>query len=160
MGFFLISTAGLAAGCGPCGTLDIGGESGLSVFMGDQVMDGDVTAVAPGFLAVLAPYRVDGGVPEGGGDGPLDVTPVDLGEGVVAYTVATDGALDLVLLRDPGAPTSLQLSDGTTVDTDAALAVVSVQGPPVALIARGTALSVDGAIRVTGATDGTGFAEN
>lgn len=109
------------------------------------VIDGRVDAVEPGFLAVLAPWRAGAT----GADGPLEVTALDLGAGVAAWTVASEGALDLVLLRDPGAPTDLVLPDDTAVHTDGRLAIVELSGPPLALLARGTTLTVDGVVRAT-----------
>jgi hypothetical protein len=94
----------------------------------------------------VAPYRVG----DAGAHGPLAVTPLDLGPGVAAFTVATEGALDLVLLRDPGAPTAFALPGERAVTTDGALVVVSLEGPPLALLARGGNLAVDGVVRASG----------
>jgi len=106
------------------------------------VIDGVVTAIAPEYLAVLAPYRVG----DQGPDGPLEVLPLDLGDGVAAWTVQSVAGLDLVMLREPDAPTAFTLPDGTDVETDGELLVV---GPDLALLVRGTTLSIDGQVRAT-----------
>jgi hypothetical protein len=49
------------------------------------VIDGVVDAVAPGYLAVLAPYRVGSSVDAP--DGPLTVTPLDAGDDAAAWLV-------------------------------------------------------------------------
>jgi len=109
------------------------------------VVDGVVDAVEPGFLAVLAPYRVG----DVGADGPLAVTPIDQGPGVVAYTVTTADALDLVLLRSPGSPTSFTVGEHA-IATDGEMIVVSLSGAPLAVLVRGGNLTVDGVVRATG----------
>src|SRR5690606_34456872 len=58
------------------------------------VMDGEVDAVAPGFLAVLAPYRTG----DEGAEGPLAVDALDLGDGVAAFRVQTADGDDAVIL--------------------------------------------------------------
>jgi len=108
------------------------------------LIDGAVDAVAPGFLAVLAPYRVDA-TDE---DGPLVVEEVDLGEGLAAWRVVTGGEVDLAVLRAPDAPTELSV-DGHTLRTDAELVVVGLAGD-YALLARGTELSLDGDLLASG----------
>jgi len=109
------------------------------------VIDGVVTEVAPEFLAILAPYRVG----DGGLDGPLTVTPVDLGEGVAAWTVESSATTDLVLLREPDAPTTFALPDGADLETDGELVIL---GSDLVLLARGTYLEVDGVVGVVRAT--------
>lgn len=106
------------------------------------VIDGVVSARAPGFLAVLAPYRVG----DAGADGPMDLRPLELGEGVAAWQI---GTTELVILREAGAPERLSLPDGTVVETDAALVLWSTDGG-LALIAGGSALVVDGQTRAAG----------
>ena len=111
------------------------------------VMDATLTGSQPGILSVLAPYRV--GDAPGTTDGPLTVTAVDLGPGVAAWTVETDGGTDLVLLREGGGPADFTAPTGEVVSTDAELAIVRLDGSQ-GLIARGTELSVDGVPVVTG----------
>ncbi len=93
------------------------------------VVDGVITAQAPDFLAVLAPYRV--------GDPRLDV----VWEGGAAWV---DG--DLVVLREPG-PGALALSEGT-LETDAALVILRPGG--FAFASRGTYVRWDGVDVLTG----------
>lgn len=91
--------------------------------VGDHaVMDGEVEAVAPGFVAALVPYRADAGA--GQAQAPLQVEVLSLGEGVAAvqiHAIDASGApvLDLALVREPGAPTTLVLPTGEVLDTDA-----------------------------------------
>lgn len=120
-----------------------------------SVLDGAVDAVAPGFLAVVAPYRV--GATVGALEAPLVVTRIAAAEpGVVAWKVAHAAGAELVVLRDTGAAESFDL-DGIAVETDARLAIVTVAGADaVALLARGTRLTVGGESRLTG--DGAGVA--
>lgn len=111
------------------------------------VIDGRLTGSQPGFLAVLAPYKV-GAV---GADGPMTVDPIPtLGPGAVGWTVGVAGQTWVVVLRESGSPADLDVGAGRTVSTDAELAIVEVGGDA-ALIARGTTLSVDGVSRISGA---------
>lgn len=110
------------------------------------VIDGTVDAVAPGFLAVLAPYAVGGT----GASAPLVVTPLVVADGTVAYHVVGEGTDDVVLLREPASPTTATLA-GHTVETDATYAVF---GEGFAVFSGGTTLSVDGVERA----HGVGFA--
>ncbi|MGM0576938.1 MAG: heparinase II/III domain-containing protein [Myxococcota bacterium] len=107
------------------------------------VVDGVVEAPAPSYLAVLAPYRT--GTEAEAEDAPLDVAPVDLGDGVAAWRITSAGAVDLAVLREQEAATSFTLHDGTAVETDADVTLLTLEGgPPVALLAGGTAATVDG----------------
>lgn len=105
------------------------------------VMDGVVTGVAPRFAAVLAPYPV-------GGQAPV-VEAVDAGAGVAAWTVSTDGGLDLVLVREGSAPLDLEVA-GHSVHTDAQALLVALEGGSFGLISRGTTVQVDGQTRAQG----------
>ncbi len=60
------------------------------------VMDGEITAVAPGFVAVLAPYRV--GVDASSPDAPLTVSRTGQGWAVGDWEVRLDGG-EVVLLE-------------------------------------------------------------
>ncbi|MBW2526547.1 MAG: heparinase II/III family protein [Deltaproteobacteria bacterium] len=111
------------------------------------VIDGVVEAVAPGYLAVLAPYRV--GASAGDADGPLTVTPLDGGADAAAWLVETTAGVDLVWLRKSTAPSSLTLPDSTLVESDAELTIVDLAGS-FGLIARGTAARIDGQQAVAG----------
>jgi len=116
------------------------------------VIDGRVDAVAPSFLAVLAPYRV--GAVVGDDDAPLEVTSVTLPDGVVGFTVTSAEHQEVVILRLPGAPDELVLPGGAVLSTDAELAVLTLSGlAPVSLMARGTFLTLDGVERVTAPPD-------
>ncbi|MFA6032519.1 MAG: heparinase II/III family protein [Myxococcota bacterium] len=118
------------------------------------VLDGKVTAVTPGFLSVVAPYRV-GAVP-GGPDAPLKVeriTATGVGSGVAAWAVTHAGGSDLVVLRSKDAPTELALSTGDTLSTDAEVAIVALDGPDrYALIARGGYCRLNGVAIIENAT--------
>lgn len=108
------------------------------------VADGLVQALEPGFLAVLAPYRVGGS----GDEAPLTVSPIDAGSDAVAWLVEGDDGRELVWLRKPGAASTLAVGP-QTVSTDGEIAMVSLDGA-FALVARGTELSLDGAPVVAG----------
>lgn len=106
------------------------------------VIDGVVQALAPGFLALLLPYRVGATDPT---EGPLVSEAVGLGDGVAAWTVQYGEAVDLALLRDPQAAGSFTLPGGRLLETDAELVVVRLDGPRAfALMVRGTTLRLDG----------------
>lgn len=113
-------------------------EGGVNEHHGvaDAVIDG----LAPGFLSVLAPYRVGAA---SGAEAPLVVTAIDAGPGAAAWRVAGDGFTDLVWLRGEGASTELAI-DGVVVTSDAAVTIVARDGS-MALIARGTRVAIDGA---------------
>lgn len=104
------------------------------------VADGTVTALAPGYLAVLAPYAVGGA----GDDAPMDVTPVDAGVDASAWRVVTSLGTTVVWLREPTALATLVV-DGVTLETDAELSVLALDGR-MGLVARGTELRLDGAV--------------
>ncbi|RME26657.1 MAG: hypothetical protein D6798_06280 [Deltaproteobacteria bacterium] len=110
------------------------------------VVDGEVDAVAPGFAAVLAPYRP--GLVAGAGEGRLQVERLDLDEGVAALLVDWEGHRDLVLVREADAPEALTLPDGRSLVTDARglfLADVGAGGSPTGvLLADGSTVTLDG----------------
>ncbi|HJL15419.1 MAG TPA: heparinase II/III family protein, partial [Sandaracinaceae bacterium LLY-WYZ-13_1] len=117
------------------------------------VADAVVEAVAPGFLSVVAPYRVGA---TDGPDAPLEVTAVDAGADAVAWLVSDGAFADLVWLRGAGASGELTLGDGAVVASDAAVVVVALDGS-MALAARGTEVAVDGAaVFSEDASDGVG----
>lgn len=106
------------------------------------VIDASVIAEAPWFLSVLAPYRVGATDPL---EEPLAVAPVELGDGLLAWTIQYGTAVDLVLLREPWAAETIPLPGGRVLATDGELVVVRLAGPsPFALLARGTHVTLDG----------------
>lgn len=113
-------------------------RSGMHAHHG--VADAIVDGVAPGFLSVLAPYRVGA---TDGDDAPLTVTSIDAGADAAAWLVAGAGWTDLVWLRGPTASGELTLESGAVVTSDAAVAIVALDGS-VALIARGGRVALDG----------------
>lgn len=111
------------------------------------VIDATVEAQAPGFLAVLLPYKV--GV-DAGPDAPLQAAPIAAEPGVVAWQIESDGGTDVAVLRSKGAPEALELPGGQVLETDAELVVLRIEGKrPFALMARGTRVVLDGKPRVT-----------
>ena len=108
------------------------------------VADGVVTGLAPGYLAVLAPYRVGGS----GDDAPLTVTPIDAGADASAWQIDGQGGSEVAWLRKPGAATTLNAA-GHAIDSDGEIAVVSLDGS-FGLVARGTQASLDGSAVVDG----------
>lgn len=113
-----------------------------------QVLDGTITARAPGFLAILTPYE-PGGM-------RLTVEPVDAGTDRAAWLVA---GTDLVLLRKPDSAQELTLSGGQVITTDAELLILGL-GDQKALLARGTTVSLDGnQVAQVDAADGVGVHE-
>lgn len=107
------------------------------------VIDGVVLAEAPGYLAVLAPYRA--GAALGEPDGPPVVTTVPAEAGHAAWMVTHQGNTDLVWLREPGSDQALTLPTGEVVETDAELLILGLDDG-VALLARGTSVALDGAV--------------
>ena len=97
-----------------------------------QVLDGTITARAPGFLAILAPYQTGGA--------KLTVEAIDAGADRAAWLV--DGQ-DLVLLRKPGSSEEITLAGGQVISTDAELLILGLDDQK-ALLARGTTVSMDG----------------
>ncbi|WP_437915009.1 heparinase II/III family protein [Sorangium sp. So ce302] len=119
------------------------------------VIDAAVQAEAPGFLAVLLPYKV--GV-DAGPDAPLQAAPIAAEPGVVAWQIESEGGTDVAVLRSKGAPEALALPGGQVLETDAELVVLRIEGDrPFALMARGTRVLLDGSPLVT-APDATGLA--
>lgn len=118
------------------------------------VVDGVVSAVAPDFLAVLAPYRV--GAPLGDPEAPLVVEPVPAGPGAAAFLVTRAGGQDLAWVREPDGPGAWTLPDGRAFETDAATGVLGLDDGAL-LLARGTRVALDGlAVEVPGAAQGVG----
>ncbi len=105
------------------------------------VLDGVVDDVSPGFLAVLAPYRVDAA--PGSLESPLLVEPIDLGPGATAWIVSGAGFVDLVLSRELDTPGPFLLPDNRLLATDARLVIWRMQGSELVLLSRGTVLEVD-----------------
>ncbi|WP_437761328.1 heparinase II/III family protein [Sorangium sp. So ce281] len=119
------------------------------------VIDAAVQAEAPGFLAVLLPYKV--GV-DAGPDAPLQAAPIAAEPGVVAWRIESDGGTDVAVLRSKGAAEALALPGGQVLETDAELVVLRIEGErPFALMARGTRVLLDGSPRLT-APDAAGIA--
>ena len=112
------------------------------------VIDGVVNAVAPGYLAVLAPYAVGGS----GDDAPLDVTALDAGDDAAAYLVEGADGSEVVWLRGPTAAATLTLPTSEVVSSDASFVVVDTAGA-FGLVARGSALSIDGHMVIDGNAD-------
>ena len=117
-----------------------------------EVVDGVVSGVAPGFLAVLAPYSTSAAT--GDAAAALEVTAVVVGAGQAAWLVTSTAGTDLVYLREPDAAESITLADGTLVSTDAELIVLGLDDGAL-LVARGTTVSVDGSsVATVAAADG------
>jgi hypothetical protein len=107
------------------------------------VIDGVVEALAPDYLAVLAPYRV--GAPAGDESSPLSVEHLSLPAGMVGFRITGVSHQDIALLREPDAPQEVALPGGAVLVTDAELVVLTLEGPaPIALMVRGTRLTLDG----------------
>ncbi|MCP4921278.1 MAG: hypothetical protein GY913_30650 [Proteobacteria bacterium] len=100
-----------------------------------RVIDATVSGVAPGFLSVLAPYRVGGT----GDEAELAVSSIDAGEDAAAWLVGSD----VVWLRGSSASSSLTVGEHTLA-TDGELVVVGLEDG-LALVARGSAVTLDGA---------------
>lgn len=89
------------------------------------VVDAVVEGRAPGFLAVLAPWKV--GV-EDGAEAPLVVEPLAVPAGVAAWSVTdADGSVWLAVLRDADAPGTVDIGGGT-LETDAQVVLASDDG--------------------------------
>ncbi len=116
-----------------------------------SVLDVSVDGVVPGFLAVLAPYRLGAD----GAEGPLDVAPLELRvEGVWGWQITHADGVDVVLLREPGSDGDFTLEGGQRLATDGELTLLRLDGS-LGLIVRGSAASLDGQRIVD--TDGYDF---
>lgn len=114
------------------------------------VIDGLVDALAPSYLAVLAPYQV--GAPTGDERASLSIQRLSLPEGIIGFLVESASHQEVILLRIPDSTQEVTLPGGEVLHTDAELVVLTLTGPsPVALMARGTILSLDGEPRVSAA---------
>jgi hypothetical protein len=112
------------------------------------VMDGVVHGVAPRFLAVLAPYRT--GVAADDQEAPLTVTPVELDGKTTSWTVSDGTNLDWVILREEGTSETFGAPTGESITTDGELVFVRLEGSdPLALLVRGTSLTLDGTTLAT-----------
>jgi hypothetical protein len=101
-----------------------------------------VTALAPRFLAILAPYQVDAEAESA--EAPLLVEALDLGEGVAAWLVTSSEGTDLVLLRETDAAESFSLDGDIEISTDGELIIVSLDDEErFCLLVRGSVLSVN-----------------
>lgn len=118
------------------------------------VVDGVVNAVAPQFLAVLAPYRL--WAVSGDPDAPLDVEEVPTGSGAAAFLVTHAGGRDLVWVREPDGSGAWTLPEGRSFETDAIAGVMGLDDGAILLI-RGSRVGLDGVwALVAGGTSGVG----
>jgi hypothetical protein len=77
------------------------------------------------------------------------VTALSAPDGVAAFLVETAEATDVAVLRAPNAPGAVALPGGGLVETDGELALVTLEGsPPIALVARGSRVEVNGEPRL------------
>jgi hypothetical protein len=106
-----------------------------------KVVDGMVQALAPGFLAVLAPYQV--GAQAGTESSPLAVEALTMPEGVSAFSVSRLGGQEIVVLRSKDAPQLLKINDNFTIESDALVTVVSRTGT-MAVVIHGSFVNVNG----------------
>ena len=129
----------------------IGDDPGTSHHaVGDAVVRG----VAPGFLAVLAPWKA--GAAAGAPEAPLTVTRLASTGGTAAFTVSGAHGTDVVWLRTPTGPATLAVPGGKTLTTDAELVVANLDDG-LLLYRGGTGVTWDGA-KHTGATAAPGLA--
>jgi hypothetical protein len=117
------------------------------------VMDASVSAQAPGFLAVLAPYRVG----DSGADGPLAVRALDAGADAAAWRIESSEGVDVAWLRGPSAAGTLSV-DGVTLETDGEFALARLDGT-LGMVLRGEAVSLDGAPLAESGGAPAGFSE-
>jgi hypothetical protein len=121
------------------------------------VADAVVTAIKPGFLAVLAPWKV--GAADGTIDAPLVLTRIASDAGSAAWTVTGVHGTDVIWLRQPGAPGSLALPGGKEISTDAALVVANLEDG-LLLYRDGTGVTWDGQLHTAAtAAEGLSIAE-
>ena len=115
------------------------------------VADATISAVAPGFLVVLAPYKA-GATDDAA---PLTITPLIAGTDGCAWRIdgSTGGIKwrDIAWLRNANAPTTLTVDGGQSVTSDAAFTILSTAGD-FALIANGSAVALNGKPLITGNT--------
>ncbi|MEC9464384.1 MAG: heparinase II/III family protein, partial [Myxococcota bacterium] len=106
------------------------------------VSDSRTEALAPDFLTVIAPYRLD--APDSDPDAKLVVTALEAGENAWAWLIETSEGSDLAWVREDAAASVLTLPGGQVVETDAHTVIVALDGS-FGLMARGTRVSLDGA---------------
>jgi rhamnogalacturonyl hydrolase YesR len=105
------------------------------------VADATINAVAPSFLAVLAPYQV--AAADGTRDAPLTVTRIASSGGSAAWTITGTHGTDLAWMRDPSGPDTLEVN-GRTVHSDAGFVLLALDGS-LAYLDGGQLLQLDGA---------------
>ncbi|MEM9693474.1 MAG: hypothetical protein AAGA56_13075, partial [Myxococcota bacterium] len=109
------------------------------------VIDGLIEDVAPHYLAVLAPYKV--GATAGDPAQPMTVTPLTTESDSTAFLVGGVDGREMVWVRQPGASSTLAVSDELELTSDAALTIVGLpvegQEPTFAFIARGSEASLN-----------------
>ena len=119
------------------------------------VADAVVTALAPGFLAILAPWKV--GAADGAPEALLSVTLLASGAGSAAWTVTgAFGGTDVIWLRATDGPASLDLPGGKTISTDAQLVLVN-QADGLLMYRGGTGVTWNGMVHTAPAA-GDGLA--
>jgi len=150
-GSLQIFTASTAATCTleepPYTPLFIPHVHSLAGGAGDHtVTDSVVNGNAPDFLSILAPYQTD---ITSGPDGPITVTPIATEQGA-AWLIESSGHRDVAWTREADAPTTLELSIGHTIRTDAYFTLTSLDSS-LSLLSRGTYLELDGAQLISSA---------
>ena len=84
-------------------------------------------------------------------DGPLVITPIEIDQGA-AWTIAGDGFVDVAWVREANAAQELTLPSGEVIATDAAFVLFSLVSS-MALLSRGTTLSLNGSVLATSEGD-------
>ncbi|HOU53647.1 MAG TPA: glycoside hydrolase family 88 protein [Myxococcota bacterium] len=104
------------------------------------VMDGVVRDRAPGFLAVLAPWKI--GAEPGALEAPLVVTRLASGDGAAAFLVGHSRGTDLLWAREDGAAGRIE-AGGHIIETDARLLLLGLDDDLLGM-SRGTWVRRDG----------------
>ncbi len=121
------------------------------------VADAAVTAPAPNFLAVLAPWKV--GALDGTPEAPLTLARLASGDGAAAWAVTGSHGTDVVWLRAVDGSSSLTLPDGMQLSTDADLVIVN-RADGLLMYRGGTGVTWDGTKHVAPAADAGLFIED
>jgi hypothetical protein len=120
------------------------------------VADASINAVAPGFLAILAPWKI--GATDGTAEAPLTLTRLASEAGSAAWAVTGVFGTDIIWMRTPDAPDSLTIPGDKEISTDAALVIVNLQDG-LLMYRGGTGVSWDSVLH-TAASAGEDLAIN
>ncbi|MEE2960165.1 MAG: heparinase II/III family protein [Myxococcota bacterium] len=111
------------------------------------VTDSVSSGKSPDFLTVLAPYKTGA---TNGHHGPMTITPIATTHGA-AWQITVNGNTDIAWIRESGAPTTLVVPSGETINTDGYFSLAALD-KSFGILSRGTKLEVVGRVVVSATT--------